>query len=39
VKREHTKVLVAILLTYLVLSFVPQLGLLNLLHGFSGKTS
>ena len=35
-KSDHMKVLIAVLVTYLVISFVPSIGLINLLHHFSG---
>jgi len=34
---KHKHVLVAVVVTYLVLSFIPQIGLLSLLSGLRGQ--
>jgi hypothetical protein len=37
VRSEHKRVVIAVLVTYLVMSFVPQIGLLSLWGGMKGK--
>lgn len=37
VRSEHKRVVIAVLLTYLVMSFAPQIGILSLWGGLKGK--
>lgn len=36
-KKGHHKILLAVLATYLLMSFVPQIGILSLYGGMKGK--
>lgn len=37
IRKESHKILLAVLATYLVMSFIPQIGLLNLWKGFGSS--